>query len=204
MTGRSALLGGAFFIATLGAAAAQERPANIFPAHDVAITYTVIDDQRNTSSVIDMHWHQGGQQARIDLPGNTYAIVDRGADRAMLVMPRQHVVMAIPLSATPVAEFLPDQNAQFTRGGSDTVAGHRCDLWTLRNAQGTASVCLTADGVVLRAQGKAKDGESGGVMATAVNYAPQPEALFIAPPDLPKVELSPQMGKLLTTPQAPR
>jgi hypothetical protein len=207
MTGRSALLGGAMLIAASGAcrpAGAQERPLNIYPAHDVAITYTVIDDQRNTSSVVDMHWRGGGQEARVDLPGGTYAVVDRGSDLASLVLPRQHIVMQIRLSATPVAEFLPDQSAEFTRGGSDTVIGHRCDLWTLRNANGTASVCLTADGVVLRAQGKAKDGEAGGVIATAVNYVPQPQGLFTAPADFPKLDLSQQMSRMLTTPQAPR
>ena len=149
-----------------------------------------------------MHWRAGGQQARIDLPDGTYAIADRGADQAMLVMPHQRVVMAIPLSATPVSEFLPDSNAAFTRGGSDTVAGYRCTIWTLRNARGTASACITEDGVVLRANGRANDGEGGTVLASAVRYAPQPRALFVPPPDLPRLDLPPNVGKLLMAPQS--
>lgn len=206
MTPPTTLLCGATLLATLGTASAQERPRNIYPTHDVAITYTVTDARRNSTSTVEMHWRDGGQEARVDLPGSTYAIVNRGADQAMLVMPRQRVVMEIPLSATPVSEFLPDGGSssgstEFTRGGSDTVLGRRCTIWTLRNARGTASVCLTDDGVVLRAEGHANDGEGGAVLASAVHYGPQPQSLFTPPPDLPKLDLPPSVGKLLMAPQ---
>ena len=183
-------------LALCAAAAAQEQPRHIFPTRDVAITYTIIDQQKNNGSQVAMHWKAGGQEARVDLPGNTYAIVDRGTDRAMLVMPRQHIVMQIPLSGTPIPGYLPDRTAQFTRGGSDTVAGYRCSVWTLRNQQGTATVCLTEDGVVLRAHGQTNDGRSGGVLANSVSFETQPQGLFTPPPDFPKVNLPPLTGKL--------
>ncbi len=190
-------------------ASAQDAPPHIWPTRDVTVTYAVIDQQQNRSTTIAMHWKAGGTQARIDLPGGSYAIVDRAGDLGMLVLPRQKTVMRIPLSATPIGAMLPENAAGFVHGGSDTVAGHRCDLWSLHNAQGDASVCLTADGVVLRAQGKSAQGGSGGVIANVVTYGPIPRALLEPPADFARINLPAAAATMMMPParstgQAPR
>ncbi len=87
------------------------------------------------------HWKAGGEQVRVDLPGDNTVIVDRAADAAMLVMPRQHLVMQMPITGSPVAEFIPSRTAEFTRGGSDTVAGYRCTIWRLRSERAARRRC---------------------------------------------------------------
>ena len=64
MTTKTILLGGATLLALASAAQAQERPRNIFPTRDVAVTYTVTDARRNSSSTVEMHWRGGGQEAQ--------------------------------------------------------------------------------------------------------------------------------------------
>jgi hypothetical protein len=68
----------------------------------------------------------------------------------------------------------------YVRRGEDTVAGQACTEWeTLDHDRRKASVCITADGVLLRAStaGQAQ------VSAISVQYAPQDPAVFQIPPD---------------------
>ncbi len=70
------------------------------------------------------------------------------------------------------------------------MAGLDCTVWNLTGKQGTGSACITADGVVLRADGQARREGSGRLEATSVAYGPQPAALFEPPPGFQRMDLA--------------
>ena len=124
-----------------------------------------------------LRWHVSDRRLRIDPPGEgVFMIVDYAARRMQMVEigPREVVDMPPPpgLGATAA----PD--ARFERLGESTVAVTSCTEWRTTDMQGSATtVCLTPDGVLLRAS-------SGGrvmIEATRVSYAPQDTALFLVP-----------------------
>ena len=80
----------------------------------------------------------------------------------------------------------------FTRRGQDTVAGIACAEWTTVDAAGEPTdVCITADGVLLRALA------AGRVllMATSVRYDSQPPEVFALPDGYKRLAAPPLPGK---------
>jgi hypothetical protein len=60
------------------------------------------------------------------------------------------------------------------------VAGLPCTLWRVQDGNSQGRSCITADGVMLRAEGS-HQGQSGGMEATQVSFAPQDAARFQRP-----------------------
>ena len=85
--------------------------------------------------------------------------------------------MAAPASAVG----LPDSVAAgATRQGEDTVAGLACTEWVVTDAAGEPmTVCLTSDGVLLRARTATRTLLS----ATSVQYGPVDPAAYQVPAD---------------------
>ena len=71
--------------------------------------------------------------------------------------------------------------ARLTRRGLGSIAGLPCTNWDVQSKRGAGTVCLTADGVALRADG-AVDGRRGSFTATSVRYGEVAPGLFMAPP----------------------
>ncbi len=115
-----------------------------------------------------------------DLPG--YLIVDRAADRAMVVLSQQHVVFELPLKTGPARDYLPNTRMTYTRHGEARVAGESCTEWDVRTPEDrSARLCVTRDGLVLRGEGHDPQYGGGHIEAVSVTYAPQPAALFRPP-----------------------
>ena len=66
-----------------------------------------------------------------------------------------------------------DQSRPATRVGSDTIAGERCDLYR----QDDATVCMTSDGILLRAMSDAGEG----MEMRSLTRGPQPPHYFQLP-----------------------
>lgn len=124
-----------------------------------------------------LRWHVADRRLRVDPPGEgVFMIVDYAARRMQMVEigPRTVVDMPTPpgLGAAAAA------GTRFERLGEATVAVTPCTEWRTTDMQGSATtVCLTADGVLLRAA-------SGGrvmIEATRVSYKPQDTVLFQVP-----------------------
>ena len=62
-------------------------------------------------------------------------------------------------------------NARFTLLGQEKYAGIVCQNWLILSSQGSATACLTPDGVALHFDGKNGHG-SGSVTAMAVSFGP--------------------------------
>ena len=164
-----------------GSVAAQERPI-VVPTQDVDVTYRAGTVEQR------MRWLVAEQRLRIDPPGaGVFMIVDYRTHRMQMVRLSDRKIVDLPSPAN-----LPGSASAtgYTKQGTGSVAGLACTEWQTRDVAGDdATVCLTADGVMLRA-------EHGGtvlVEATHVAYAAQDPAdfrppagfTFIAPPPLP-------------------
>lgn len=195
MTRHAALaLGG--LLATLPATArAQDRP-RLQPSRDVAVTYRLEGDAASAvpggvPGALRLSWDAAGQRLRAEPEGRTQAvIVDLRAHSAQMVDATLRSALTLPVRDADLQPLTLD-GARLTRRGDAVVAGLPCTDWAVQSPRGAGTVCLTADGVALRAEGE-MDGRRGSFTASSVSYGPQRDELFRVPPDymqfsLPKI-----------------
>ena len=175
-------------------AQAQGRP--VFPpTRDVAVTYRVEHEGQVTS--LRLAWSAGLRALRGDtlagtpatiagmpLPPGAWVVVDLNANRAFAAEDRSGLTLDLPQLASQAQSA--DSRLASTparRLGSDRVANLPCIIWRIEPQAGMRSrrplqVCLTADGVPLRAE---EEGRRGRAEATAVQYRQQDAARFRPP-----------------------
>lgn len=186
--------------APAAAALAQERPT-MLPTRDVMVTYRAsgpaparpgaTGPAGTRQQDMKVAIQAGGKLMRIEALGGGaaaggYVIVDREAQRMTMVVTQDRRFMELPANDAVSRGFLLNESMTFARRGLDTVAGVKCTLWEVTSQEGAGSVCVTDDGVMLRARGQ--DGR-GALEATAVQYGPQPASLFRPPADFAKIEM---------------
>jgi hypothetical protein len=159
------------------AAQAQDRPP-LFPTRDVAVTYRIAG--QGQAGELTMLWSAAQRLMRMNLPGGAgFMVADHRAQRGFMVMEAMRTIMDVPMqqAAGIQAEM---ENARFTRGGTEKIAGADCTIWRYQGQARSGEACITAEGVMLRAQGSAQ-GRQGGMEAIRVVFAPQPAAQFQRP-----------------------
>ncbi len=188
---RAATLAAALLaLGTLPAAAATPQgPPATMPGRDVDVTYQVTAPGRELTQ--RMRWDVTDHLLRVDPPSpGLYMVMDYARHeismvqvQAKRVLQASGVGMAIPGSAPG--------DAPFTRAGSATIAGLPCTDWQTKDAAGQPTeVCLTADGVLLRA----RIGGHTAMLARSVDYATQPASVFALPAGWPR-ETMPQQQR---------
>ena len=182
------MLAGSLGAGTLGTAQAQDRPP-LTPTRDVTITYKVLG--RGDGQTMQMSHGAASGLMRVDTPEmGGYAIIDRARQRSTMVMAPMRRYMEVSAAQTPLGTGpLSEDNARFTRKGTDTVAGQTCDLWEVATPKGDGIACITSDGAMLRYRTKAGDG----LEATKVSFDPIPPANFTVPAGFQKMDM-PAMG----------
>ena len=164
-------------LALAPAVSAAERPP-ITPQRDVDVTYVTGAAQDGVSPLVQrMRWSVASGRLRVDPPtAGLYMIVDYRAKRMAVVKPADRAV----LDVSTAGPGLPGSAAgDYSRRGAGQAAGLPCTDWLTTDAAGQETLlCLTADGVMLRAS------QGGRVLleARSVSYAPQDPAAFL-PPD---------------------
>ena len=117
--------------ATIGTATvpatAQERPM-MQPARDAIIDYRVEGRSQNGPQNVRMYLTGGGHRTRIEpSDGRTAIIIDRPAGKTIIMMMDRRAYMERPISPTQANGFEVGRSTdQFTRKGSETIAGRRC------------------------------------------------------------------------------
>ena len=180
-----------------GCPAAAQDTANPFvtPQRDVDVTYLIAgprpDVATDGGSALQpptvmsqrMRWSVALRSQRLDPAGNAYMITDYRARRILVIDPHRASAMLLPLPTTRPGGGVqaPGLRAtgRYDRLDADAVAGIPCTDWRTVDDSGADSViCLTGDGVLLRAR------HAGQVLllAARVRYGPQDPALFSAPP----------------------
>ena len=168
-------------IALAGPALAQDRPP-ITPTRDVSVTYRV--SGQGQSAEMRMSWLAARNMLRVDLPGGVmgWMLVDQRAGTGVMIMDAQRMVMDLPAGQIPRAAMGAAANARFTREGPGRFANLDCTQWRTEDQGETARVCLTAEGVLLRAESIGGQSAGGGVLeATAVAFGAQDPARFQRP-----------------------
>ncbi|WP_237215319.1 DUF4412 domain-containing protein [Falsiroseomonas oryziterrae] len=165
-------------------AAAQERPP-LTPTRDVAVTYRVIGAGAQqippgAPNSMTISWLAAQGLMRSDMPGGMgWMVADPRNGRAFMVMEPMRAIMDIP-AAQAMAQQMNSPTATFRREGTATIAGQQCTVWVVQDGGSQGRSCVTADGVVLRAEGT-HQGQTGGMEATAVQFGPQDPARFQRP-----------------------
>ena len=163
-------------VVVLCAAAGGERPV-LRPIRDVDVTYAV-DAGGGTILHERLRWDVAAQMLRVDPPTRgLYVIIDLAARRMSTVRTAEQAVieMAAPEGVTGMAD---SAAAGAVRRGTDTVAGLACTEWDMTDVAGQATrVCLTEDGVLLRA----RLGDRTLLRAETVQYGPLDPGVFRIP-----------------------
>lgn len=179
---RAALLALAAVMA--GPALAQDRPV-LQPTQDVAVTYQLDGAAADIlpggpAGSLKLFWDAAGRRMRLEAEGRPQVLlVDLGARRAQIVDSGLRSYVALPVGDAEM-QAITLSGAQMIRRGTETIAGLPCATWAVQSPRGSGTVCVTADGVALRATGDV-DRRRGGFTATEVRYAEQPERLFQVP-----------------------
>jgi hypothetical protein len=178
----------ALVLCAAGAAAAGDERPLLRPLHDVDVTY-VLDNGGGDPLHERLRWDAASQRLRVDPPtAGLYVIIDLAARRMSTVRLAERTVieMAAPDNVTGMPN---NAAAAAVRQGADTVAGLACVDWDMTDAAGEAArLCLTGDGVLLRAR-------AGGrtlLSAETVHYGPLDAGLFQVPAGYAHRKLGPQ------------
>lgn len=160
------------------AAQAQDRPP-LQPTRDVAITYRMTaGPQPNTE--MTMSWLAAQRLMRMDLPGGVgFMVADHANQRGFMVMEAQRMIMDVPM-AQAAGHMRAFENARFTRGAADRVAGTACTNWRYEAEGQNGTACVTEDGVMLRSQATAQ-GMQVTMEAVRVAYGAQDPSRFARP-----------------------
>ncbi len=186
MTRRAALAFVGLLSAMPPAARAQDRP-RIQPSRDVTVTYRLEGDAADAvpggvPGALRLSWNAAGQRLRAEPEGRTQAlIVDLRAHSVQMMDTTLRSALTLPVRDADLQPLTLD-GARLTRRGDDVVAGLPCTDWAVQSPRGAGTVCLTADGVALRADGEV-DGRRGAFTASSVSYGPLRDELFRVPPD---------------------
>lgn len=172
--------------------AAQQGPANLRPTRDVAVTYKV-EGGDQAPRMVPVAWSAASQKVRAEpsgIPG--WLLVDLPRNQARMIIDAQGLAVNLPAGdMTPLLGGVP-AGTRMTPTGSAIVAGQRCENWRVSRQDTEGTVCLTRDGVILRAAGK-HQGRSGRLEATEIRYGAQDPSRFRIPQGYRSVTLPPAL-----------
>jgi hypothetical protein len=158
----------------------------LVPGRDVAVVYrlggaAVAQIPGGAPDGVRLLWDAAGQRLRTEPVGQpVYAITDLGRRVADIVFAAQNSYIEMRIKAGDPQTLLAGSDIRFTRRGTAHLIGLDCTLWAIHSRKIDGTGCITADGVVLRAEGTI-DGQPGSVTALSVAFAPQPPDRFVPP-----------------------
>ena len=153
---------------------ARAEAPQLLPTHDVDVTYDVA--LRSQPRVRErVRWLAAEQLERVDGPHKSTTIFDRRTHQMTILTSANRTFLKLDMPQQPEE---PGAKATLKRGNESVVAGLRCVDWSWTEDVETRTVCITADGVLLRFL---VDGQIVSE-ARSVKYGPQPAELFQVPP----------------------
>lgn len=190
----------ALLVALPLAAQAQDRP-QIYPTRDVAVAYRV--SGQGQGAELTLQWSAAQRLMRMNMPGGVgYMVADHQNQRGFMVMEAMRTIMDVPMDQAAGAQQAME-NANFTRGGTEKIAGTDCTVWRYQGRDQNGEACITADGVMLRAQGSAQ-GQQGRMEAVRVTYGTQDPAQFRRPQGYQSMQVPQGVPGMGGPRQAPR
>jgi polyisoprenoid-binding protein YceI len=174
-------------------AVAQEKP-QLRPTRDVVVQYTTGGATRAAGSMVTMHFANRGRRVRVD-PANatSYSVFDIDAHSQTVVRTDARTFEDRPSDPSQVPLYFSPE-ATFVKTGVETIAGLRCTTYDATLHNRTGQICLTDDGVILRARTGQNDSVRE-LVAVSVTYAEQPVALFAPPDGYRNADISPNLSE---------
>ncbi len=150
-----------------------------------------------TTGTLTIHYAVKGNRLRVEgMNGRGYAIIDRDAGRMTIVMTERQMYLEMPHDVARDAsgmEGLEAAGATFKKLGTETVAGLECTNYETSNNDRKGKICLTGDGVWLRATSDDPNHRRD-LVATKVTFASQPASLFEPPAGFQKLDIPAMPG----------
>ncbi len=180
-------------LALLAPGAAWAQPM-LIPGRDVAIQYRLSGaaaDQipGGAPEGVRLVWDATGQRLRAEPIGRPiYALTDLQHRVADIVFAGQGAYMQSRIKGGDPQTLLAGRDIRFTRRGSEHVLGMACTVWAIQSQKINGTGCVTADGVILRAEGMV-DGHPGSLVAQSVAFGPQPNSAFVPPDGFTRMSL---------------
>ena len=157
----------------VGSAAGAEKPPQLLPTSDVDITYDVtLPSQSRVRERV--RWLAAEQLERVDGPHKSTTIFNRRTHEITLLSSANRTFRQLDMPRQPQE---PAPEATLKRGNESVVAGLHCVDWSWTEDVETRTVCITADGVLLRFLVDSKTVSE----ARSVSYRRQPAELFQVP-----------------------
>ena len=157
----------------VGKAEAQQPP-QLLPTSDVDIIYEVtLPSQPRIRERV--RYLAAELLERVDGPHKSTTIFDRRTHQMTILTSANRTFLKLDMPQQPQE---PGPKATLKRGNESVVAGLHCVDWSWTEDVEARTVCITADGVLLRfvVDGKIVS------EARSVSYGPQPAELFQVPP----------------------
>lgn len=178
----------ALLLAVAPASAAEQPP--LTPTRDVAVTYHATGPH-GTVRVVHMNFDAPGRRLHIDVVGEPgFQVIDRKANVLLSVLNTKKIYLERPLP--PDVGNLMDRspNMLMKKGATAKVAGLPCTIWSVPTGPNNPDLeaCITADGVVLKAEPANAATNEPHLEATSVVYGPQPDSLFVPPAGFRRIE----------------
>ncbi len=185
-------------LASLAPAMAAAAPA-FLPTRDVTVDYTLATPGQAPANY-QLSYNAAGQLARVDSPSGYYVLANLPAAQAQIVLPALHATVQAPDFSALTAEIYRADDAKFTPLGTGHYAGLDCRKYQVVDKHGTATACITHDGVILHFAGHNERGNAD-VTAISASYTPEPPGQFAPPPGFAPLNLPPGALKALLQPR---
>jgi hypothetical protein len=151
----------------------QEQP-QLYPTRDVDVTYDVMQP-RQPAYRQRVRWLAAERLERIEGAQKSTTIFDRKAGTMTMLSGRSRTYTSV--ERVPRRSSEPPKDAEIKRGLESVVAGLHCVDWDWIEDAETHTICMTADGVLLRLMLD----RATVLQARSVSYGVQPLKLFRVP-----------------------
>jgi hypothetical protein len=155
---------------------AEDQHQPLLPTRDVDISYQIT--RPDQPPIIERRrWLANERLVRSDGPDKSMTLYDRDAHQITVLNPKNRTYLKLEGSLREPLD--PEIGKPLKRGGDTVVAGLSCTDWSWTDDDEIHTVCLTADGVLLRL---VVDGRTT-MQARSVSFGKQPPELFRVPND---------------------
>lgn len=171
----------------------SEKPL-FMPKRDATVIYAIKPENSSLLQSRKIIFSGDGNTMRVDGPDNLGTVIVDAAKKTATVIANKSRIYTVVASKSGQAGLFLDPSMTFQKKGTERIAGIICRDWKVKGPKGSAIVCITEDGVLLKQEGTDADGVEGKTVALSVDYSKLPASTFQIPPGYQPVKLPEHKG----------